>query len=448
MPGSGHHLRAVFGRADFRRLFGTRLTSQFADGIFQAGLAGTILFNPDRHTSALAIAIGFAVLLLPYSFVGPFAGVLLDKWSRRDVLLYANLARAVLAPAIGVMIWYGVDTGAFLPITLVAIGVQRFFHAGLSAALPHVTDDEQLVTANSLSNTLGGIAYTAGIAAAMGLRPLLGASDHGYAVIAACALFGYLLSARVAAKFASRALGPGWMSQHRRLGIREAVRQVSADIADGGKHLIERPNAGFTLLAISGARICYGVAMLGILLLYRNYFESTGFFRDGEVGMGQVMVAAAIGAMLAAAITPAMSRHFTSRRWLALLLGLCAVTDAALISFYTMPAVLGAAFFTAVASQGGKILCETALQHECDDDYRGRVFSVFDTVFNACMVLGMLIGALTLPSTGKSYAVLAGVCVAYGLLSVGYLFATRRTAQPHMASVQPNRQVPLPEVVR
>ena len=39
----------------------------------------------------------FAVLLLPYSLVGPFAGVLLDRWRRRQVLLWANVVRTVLA---------------------------------------------------------------------------------------------------------------------------------------------------------------------------------------------------------------------------------------------------------------------------------------------------------------------------------------------------------------
>ena len=87
-------LRAVVRHRDFRRLFATRLTSQAADGAFQAALASLFFFSPERQTSAGSVAAAFATLLLPYSLVGPFAGVLLDRWRRRQILVVANLLRA------------------------------------------------------------------------------------------------------------------------------------------------------------------------------------------------------------------------------------------------------------------------------------------------------------------------------------------------------------------
>jgi hypothetical protein len=57
------NLRAVLAVRGFRRLLGVRLSSQFTDGLFQAALAGSVLFNPDRQTSALAIAAGTALLV-------------------------------------------------------------------------------------------------------------------------------------------------------------------------------------------------------------------------------------------------------------------------------------------------------------------------------------------------------------------------------------------------
>ena len=73
---------------------GTRLLGQFGDGVFQAALAGTVLFNPQRAADPVDVAAGFAILLLPYSLVGPFAGVWLDRWSRRQVLLRRQRACA------------------------------------------------------------------------------------------------------------------------------------------------------------------------------------------------------------------------------------------------------------------------------------------------------------------------------------------------------------------
>src|SRR4249919_883463 len=72
-------LRSVLAEPHFGRLYATRMTSQFADGVLQASLASAVLFSPERQTDAAKVAAGFSVLLLPYSLVGPFAGVLLDR---------------------------------------------------------------------------------------------------------------------------------------------------------------------------------------------------------------------------------------------------------------------------------------------------------------------------------------------------------------------------------
>jgi len=71
--------------------FGINVTGSLLLGI----LAGAVLFNPERAADPAAIAAGFTVLLLPYSFVGPFAGVLLDRWWRQRVLVRSNLIRAL-----------------------------------------------------------------------------------------------------------------------------------------------------------------------------------------------------------------------------------------------------------------------------------------------------------------------------------------------------------------
>ncbi|HEX2497602.1 MAG TPA: MFS transporter, partial [Actinomycetes bacterium] len=89
-------LRMVLRSRDFRRLFGTRLLAQTSDGIFQVALASYVFFSPERQPSAQAVAAAFAALLLPYSVVGPFTGVLLDRWRRRQVLVWANVIRAAM----------------------------------------------------------------------------------------------------------------------------------------------------------------------------------------------------------------------------------------------------------------------------------------------------------------------------------------------------------------
>src|SRR5690242_21693145 len=102
--------------------------------MFQAALGGAVLFNPEREADPLAVAAGLAVILVPCSVVGPFAGALLDRWDRRRVLVVAGLLRAVLTLAVALTVYLG---AAGLPLYLVALavaGVSRFVLAGLSAA--------------------------------------------------------------------------------------------------------------------------------------------------------------------------------------------------------------------------------------------------------------------------------------------------------------------------
>src|SRR5690349_18568578 len=201
-------VRHLLRRGDFRRLLGTRLLSQFGDGVFQAALAGTVLFNPQRAADPVAVAAGFAILLLPYSLVGPFAGVWLDRWSRRQVLLRANVLRAALVGLVAALVLGGVQGTAFYAAGLAVFSVNRFVLAALSAGLPHTTDDASLVSANALSTTSGAVATVAGGGAAIALLQLTGSSDAGYAALAVSAALPYLASAAVVAGFGRAALGP------------------------------------------------------------------------------------------------------------------------------------------------------------------------------------------------------------------------------------------------
>ena len=150
--------RQLLRRRAYLRLLAVRLFGQFADGVFQASLAGTILFNPEHAAKAGDIAAGFAVLLLPYSMLGPFAGVLLDRWSRQRVLFGANLIRAVMVVGVAAEIASGVHGAPFYLSALLVISVNRFVLSALSAAQPHVVRPDQLITANAIAVTAGAVA--------------------------------------------------------------------------------------------------------------------------------------------------------------------------------------------------------------------------------------------------------------------------------------------------
>ena len=113
------------------------------------GLAGGLLFNPERAAGPWEIAGAFAVLYLPYSVLGPFAGALLDRWDRRLVLIGANLGGWCWCSASPRLLAAGADDLPILFGALIVNGFTRFVSSGLSAALPDVVprgpggDDER-----------------------------------------------------------------------------------------------------------------------------------------------------------------------------------------------------------------------------------------------------------------------------------------------------------------
>jgi hypothetical protein len=77
-------------------------------------------------------------------------------------------------------------------------------------------------------------------------------------------------------------------------------------------------------------------------------------------------------------------------------------------------------------SQAVKICVDTTLQESVDDDFRGRVFSVYDTLFNVTYVVALLVGAFALPPSGISYWALLVLVVGYLLTALAYARITRR----------------------
>jgi MFS family permease len=415
-------VRSIIRSGDFRRLYATRLFSQCADGVFQASLAGAVLFNPEQATDPAQVAAGFAVLLLPYSLVGPFAGVLLDRWRRQRVLVISNLVRCLVVLAAAAEIATGVTGLPFYATALVVISVNRFFLAAQSAAQPHVVSPATLVSANAVSTTSGTVITAVGGALALGVRGLLGASNGTYAIIAAGSMIGYAGSALLGAGFPADMLGPDDVERSHR----ETVGDIARGLVAGARHVLELRPTTAALGAIGAHRFFYGISTISLLLLYRNYFVTDGFFRAGLAGLGQAFAASAVGVLAAAAITPAAVRRLGKPAWITWVLVLAAVTEVVLGTPFTMQTLVPAALLLGFVAQASKICVDTIVQETVADDFRGRVFSFYDVLFNVTFVAAAVAGAVILPMSGKSYPVLAMIAAGYALTAVGYAAVTRR----------------------
>ncbi|MGW7100176.1 MFS transporter [Streptomyces sp. NPDC054838] len=401
-------LRVLLRLRDFRNLLTVRLLSQAADGVYQVALATYVVFSPEKQTSPVAIASAMAVLLLPYSVIGPFAGVLLDRWRRRQVFLYGNLLRAFLACVTGLLIVSHVPDWLFYASALSVTAVNRFVLAGLAASLPRVVGSGQLVTANALSPTAGTLAATAGGGLAFLIR-LLASNSDALVVLFGAAL--YLCAALVSLRLAVGLLGPDHPPGRPHPSPAEGVALTVRGMAEGLRHLAGRREAAQALTAMTLMRFCYGALLVTLLMLCRYSWSD-----DEAAGLALLGVAIGVsgaGFFAAAVVTPWMVGRLGTRGWMTFCAGGAAVLVPALGLFFAPGPMLVAAFALGVATQGAKISTDTVVQFQVDDEFRGRVFSVYDVLFNAAFVAAAAVAALMLPADGRSVVLVTSVAVLY-----------------------------------
>ncbi|GGY29294.1 MFS transporter [Streptomyces djakartensis] len=406
-------LRVLLRFQGFRRLLAVRLLSQGADGVYQVALAAYVVFSPEKQTSAAAVASAMAVLLLPYSLVGPFAGVLLDRWRRRQVLVYGSLLRALLASATAVLILSPAPDWLFYVSALCVTAVNRFVLAGLSASLPRVVDAERLVIANSLSPTAGTLAATAGGGLAFVVRLVVADSDAAVVLVGAGL---YLCAALAALTMARELLGPDRNLVRER--IREILTGTARDLAAGVRHLSApaRREAAWALVAMALMRFCYGALLVMLLMLCRYALTSTT--DDGLALLGLALGASGAGFFAAAVVTPWAAGRLGPGRWIVVCAGAAALLEPALgLPFATAP-LLVAAFVLGLITQGAKIAADTIIQSSVEDGFRGRIFSVYDVLFNIFFVGAAAVAALMLPPDGRSAPLVITVAVIYATVAV------------------------------
>ena len=296
-------LRIVLAERNFRRLFSVRLISQTGDGIVTAGIGTYVFFNAETFTSPAAAAVAFTVLYLPYSLIGPFAGVFIDRWSRRQILVLSALLRSAFVVLTAVLMASGNRSVPLYAAYLLVLGVNRFFLASLSAALPHVVPADKLVMANSVSPTAGGIMALIGGLVAGGLNAATGDTERGAAITMLVAGGCYVAASLVAATMRRDLLGPVREPGAPPGRLLSDLASVTAELAAGARYALRRRGPATALGATGGSKFLYGILFVMSILLYRNYFYPS----SAPVAEGHYLVLAsvsAIGYFCAALVVP------------------------------------------------------------------------------------------------------------------------------------------------
>lgn len=394
-------LRLLRDNAPFRRIFLAHSISRAGDAFNTVALVVLVL---NLTGSGLGVAGTVALEVLPILLLGPVLGIVVDRYSRRSVMVSADVGRALLALTLAIF--------TTVPIAyVVAFGLSTFaqaFNPAVSSVVPEVVAEEELVDANSAL-------WTVAVMEQVVLAPLAGGLIVAFGVAVAFSInaASFLLSAAfligLDAGRTPAAVGrTGW-------------REVLAGVEAVKRHsLLSRLAIVQALAALSAG------ATGGLLLVYAEVALNV----DAS-GFGLLLSAIGIGA----ALGPLLLRRFirpAQRLWLFGPFALRGGLDLTLAATSSLFVALPALALYGVGTSTGMVAYQSTLQREIPDEVRGRAFTFYDVLWNGSRLVSLGLGGVLADAVGIRFIYAAG-----GVLLV-LAFLVGVVSQEEQAGRQPS----------
>lgn len=388
---------------DFRRLYLALLVSLVGDWF--ALVAVSALLTTQTGSASMP-AIAYAASVLPVVLATPLVGVLADRRDRRRLLIGADVLRVPAALGLCAAEACGSPTMALACVLLLAL-LSTFFDPVATAAVPSLVDPADLETANA---AVGG---------AWGAMLVVGAGLGGVV----SAVFGHQVAFVVnAASFAVSALLVARIRRPMQAARDATLPPSAAPWRAAWQHLRARPVLLSLLASKPGVGVANGiVGVLPTLALVQ--------FGAGEVGIGVLLAARGVGAMLGPLVFAALRRRRGTGAWLLTLCGAAILLYAAAYALLPVaPGLALAAVLIVIAHVGGGgqwSLSTIGLQVATPDALRGRVMALDFALATAAIGVSSLLAALAtaLASPAVAIWIEVGMATLYG---VTWLALTRR----------------------
>jgi hypothetical protein len=328
----------------------------------------------------------------------------------------ANLTRAVFILLTVTAVGTGLSDVPLYAAALMVTGISRFVGSGLSASLPHVVPEDHLVEANAFATTLGALTAVLGAGSAVGFRTLFGDGDGGSAGTTCVAIAGSLTAAFIASRFQAGVLGPDEVVEPNR-----TATAVAMGLMDGARAAWRAPRVSAVLVALLAHRAAFGISLLLTLLLMRHTFDT------GLAGLGKIAVAGGAGILVAGLITDRVVDLLGRKITVSAALLLAASSQLGLGLPMLLPTILVASFLLTFAGQVVKLCVDASVQQDIGDEVRGRVFALYDTLFNVMQVAAVSVTAAVVPFDGRSPGLIIAATALYLLGLAGYLLLLKRS---------------------
>jgi MFS family permease len=352
-------------------LLASTAISVTGDGAFIAAaplLAASLTRNP------VAVSTVTAAFYLPWLLTGLLAGVLVDRWPRRPVLVAADLVRAVILTVLAVLVFVRAVNMLFLVIVVLLVGVaQCFFDSAAQATIPAVVgrDKEALTHTNGRFWALDTVGRSL-------IGPPLGSTT--FALNKTLPFLGDALSFLASAVLVSR-LPRVPASDGPREGLLTAVRE-------GLQHLIHTRDLRALAFSMGAYNFGYNLAIATFVLYAKDVL------RVADAGYGVLLAAMAVGGVIAGWRAASLTRRLSYRQVQAAALLVQGLAWAG-VALAPNAVVVGVLFtFLGAGSSLASVAVGSARQALTPDKLLGRVVSAFRLFGLGAAGLGALVGGV------------------------------------------------------
>lgn len=364
--------------------------------------------------SALATGSVLMALVAPGMLFGSVAGVFVDRWDRRRVLLAGNLVQAAIIPWLLL-----VDIRGWIWVVYVVIflesTVNQFLIPAENALLPSLVDEVHLVSANSLNALNDNLARLVGAAlggillGTVGFRNVVIIDAASYA--AAAVLITFVVAPRLAGGAAALARGSRW-------------QRVWEEWLDGLRLVAKEPLLR-NLFIVVGVGL-FGDAILSALLAV--FAQDVAGFSATDYGwvLAARGIGGFLGALLIAQIGPRLSRGLMIYGGLA---G-TGIFILAMVSFPTLPTVITLMIAAGPVFMAWIISTQTVMQSTTTEGFRGRVFGAYGTVSTLVMFIGSGLGGSLADAAGVTSLMYAATVIYVTAGALGWILLRGLLARP------------------
>jgi MFS family permease len=383
---------AVFRNPRLRRLQLAGVGSSFGSWSYGVALA----VYAYHQGGARAVGLVYFARLGAAGLVAPWLAVLVDRFSRRRVMIAADLVRFVLVAGLCAVVASEGPLWFVLVIAVVASITSTVFQPAESSLLPTLVDTpDELTAANAVMNTIGSVSMFAGPA----LAGLL------IAVSSASVVFGITAATFIWSATCLWGLPP----DERRDGP-GAAEPVGQQLLAGVRAVLRVP-ALRIVVGLTGAQTFVAGAFEVLLVAY--VFQ---LLDGGNAAVGWLNAAIGVGGVLGVVAVAAL----TGRKRLAGDLGIGVLLWGAPIAILAAWANIGFALVLfAIIGLGNTIVDVagmTLLQRSADDEVLGRVFGILESMILGTIALGALVAPGVVSAIGIRWSLVLTGCLLPAML--------------------------------